>query len=352
MNADKTSKHVEPLTAGKSQYEGEMMKVLITGGAGYIGSVLTRMLLESGFEVRILDRMFFGSDSLDGVKDEIEIVNEDIRRASPSVLDGVDAVVDMCAISNDPAGELDPVMTFDINYIARRRMAELAKIKGVSKYILASSASVYGFSKGGLLKETSNTNPLTTYAKANLMAEKAMLPLADDAFCVTALRQSTVYGLSYRMRFDLAVNNITLAFFKDKKVTMSGDGKQWRPFVHVKDTSDAFMRVLKSKPQKVNGQVFNVGEGSQNFQIVKLGALIAESIGMPFVHEFHGDVDRRSYRLDFSKINRVLGFKPRYTPKEGAREIYRALKEGSLKDALRMHTVDWYKFLQKTGKGI
>jgi nucleoside-diphosphate-sugar epimerase len=321
------------------------MKVLVTGGAGYIGSILCRMLIEKGFDVICLDRFFFGFDSVKEISDKIKIVKDDVRWFDSNILKGTDAVIDMASLSNDPSGELDPQKTLDINYKGRVRVAKLSKKHGVKKYVLASSCSVYGF-QDGILTEESALNPLTTYAKANVLAEKEILLLADKSFTATALRQATVYGYSYRMRFDLAINGMVLGFYKNGKIPIMRDGKQWRPFVHVKDTSNAFIRVLEAEPELVNGQIFNVGSDEQNFQIFELAKLIAESINMPFNYEWYGSPDNRSYKVSFKKIKETLNFKPQYTPREGAREVFEALKDGRLNpDDPRTITVKWYKHL-------
>ncbi|RLI78910.1 SDR family NAD-dependent epimerase/dehydratase [Archaeoglobales archaeon] len=329
------------------------MKVLVTGGAGYIGSVLIPMLLERGYKIKCLDRFFFGKETLYEVMGDpnLELIKDDIRWFDPSILRGVDAVIDLAALSNDPTGELDPFKTMDINYKGRVRVANLAKKYGVEKYILASSCSVYGF-QDEIVNENSPTNPLTTYAKANLMAEKETLPLADDKFCVTVLRQATVYGLSPRMRFDLAINGMVLGFYKHGKIPIMRDGTQWRPFVHIKDTSKAFIMVLELSPDVVNKEVYNVGSNDQNVQIMPLAKLIAESIGIPFNFEWYGSPDKRSYRVDFTKIKKSLGFKPKFTPKDGAREVYDALVEGKVTDSIKTRTVEWYKYLIEAHKII
>jgi len=328
------------------------MKVLITGGAGYIGSILSRLLLEKGYDVICLDRFFFGIDPIKDILDKIKIVKDDIRWFKPEILNGVDAVFDLASLSNDPTGELDPEKTLEINYKGRVRVAKLSKKHGVSIYVLASTCSVYGFQED-ILTEESTLNPLTTYAKANVLAEKDVLPLADKKFTVTVLRQATVYGLSPRMRFDLAINGMVLGFFKNGKIPIMRDGKQWRPFVHVKDTSDAFITVLESDPEIVNGQIFNVGSNEQNFQIFDLAKLVAESINVSFNYEWYGSSDTRSYRVSFDKIKKKLKFKPQYTPKQGAKEVFDALKEGRLKaDDPRTITVKWYKHLLEMHKFI
>lgn len=321
------------------------MKVLVTGGAGYIGSILTRLLLERGYEVTCLDRLFFGVDPIKDIVDKITLIKDDVRWFNPEILEGIDAVFDLASLSNDPSGELDPQKTLEINYKGRVRVAKLSKKHGVKRYVLASTCSVYGFQEG-ILTEESNLNPLTTYAKANVLAEKEIMPLANKNFTVIALRQATVYGFSPRMRFDLAINGMVLGFFKNGKIPIMRDGKQWRPFIHVKDTSNAFLTVLEADNELVNGQIFNVGSNEQNMQIFDLAKLVAESINLPFNYEWYGSPDARSYRVSFDKIKKTLNFKPQYTPKNGAREVFDALKDGKLNaDDPKTITVKWYKHL-------
>lgn len=321
------------------------MKVLVTGGSGYIGSVLSKILLEKGHEVTVLDRFFFGTDPIKDIADRIKVVKDDIRWFDPAILRGVDAVIDLASLSNDPSGELDPKKTLEINHKGRVRVATLAKKHEVTRYVLASTCSVYGFQEG-ILTEKSTPNPLTTYAKANVEAEKEILPLGDRSFAVTALRQATVYGLSKRMRFDLAINGMVLGFFKNGKIPIMRDGKQWRPFVHVKDTSNAFIKVVESEAEVVNGQTFNVGNNEQNVQIFDLAESVAESIKLPFNYEWYGSTDTRSYRVSFDKIKETLDFRPSRTPSDGAREVFDALKEGKLNgDDPKTITVKWYKHL-------
>jgi len=324
------------------------MKVLVTGGGGYIGSVLVRMLLERGYGVTVLDRMFFGTEPLKEVEDQITVVRDDVRWFEPSLLDGIDVVIDMAALSNDPSGELDRTKTLEINHKGRVRVANLSKRRGVKKYVLASSCSVYGF-RDGILNEDCPVSPLTTYAQANVLWENDTLPLADKHFSVTALRQATVYGLSPRMRFDLVVNSMVASFFKSGKIPIGRDGTQWRPNVHVKDTSNAFIKVIESEPEVVNKQIFNVGSNEQNHQIFPLGKLIANAVGLPFEYEWYGTKDCRSYRVGFNKICDTLGFKPEYTPVEGAKEIFKAL-QGSIvnMDDMKTKTVEWYKYLLRS----
>ena len=319
--------------------------MLVTGGAGYIGSILTRILLERGHDVTVLDRLFFGNDSLKDIACKIRIIKDDIRFFDPKILRGVDAVFDLAALSNDPCGELDPEKTLGINYKGRVRVANLAKKHGVKKYVFASTCSVYGFQEE-ILNEESGLNPLTTYAKASMMAENEILPLGDKSFSATVLRQATVYGFSYRMRFDLAINGMVLGYYRNGKIPIMRNGNQWRPFVNVNDTSKAFIKILEIEPELVNDQIFNVGSDEQNIKIFNLAKMVADACNLPFNYDWYGDCDTRSYRVSFNKIKDTLNFKPQTTIKQGAKNMFDALNEGILNpDDPRMITVKWYKHL-------
>lgn len=321
------------------------MKVLVTGAGGYIGNVLTRLLLERGFEVRALDTFWFGEGRLPQGDNNLEIVKGDIRSIPSNIMSGVDAIIDLAAISNDPAGELDSGLTWSINHLGRFRIASLGKANGVKRYILPSSCSIYGF-QDEIVNETSEVNPLTTYAEANLAAENDVLSLASDDYCVTVVRQSTVYGVSNRMRFDLAINGMTKGFFENGKIPLMRDGKQWRPFVHVSDTSKAMIMILQSKTEKINGEIFNVGSNEQNYQIFNLAERVAAGQGIPFEYEWYGDPDHRSYSVDFAKIVEEIGFLPDFNAEQGAKEVRDALdNESILPNDPSTITLGWYKSL-------
>ena len=322
-----------------------MKTILVTGAGGYIGSILTRLLREAGYRVTAVDRFFFGRDSLPPEDDTLRVVRSDIRWMDESLFDEVFGVIDLAALSNDPAGELDADKTWAVNHRGRARVARLAKAHGVSRYVLPSSCSIYGFQEG-LLNETSPVNPLTTYAKANLAAEGDTLALGDSEFCVVVLRQATVYGFSPRMRFDLAINGMVKGLFQNGILPILRDGLQWRPFVHVRDTSRAMIAMLEAPSELVNGEIFNVGSDEQNFRIMPLAQTVADAIGSEFHYEWYGLPDHRSYQISFEKIGRVIGYATKLTPADGAREVHRALKEGQIDaDDPRTITVDWYKSL-------
>jgi nucleoside-diphosphate-sugar epimerase len=255
-----------------------MERVLVTGAGGYIGTSLVPMLLAAGYKVRALDRFFFGRELMPQ-HEQLEMIQADSRRLDASYLDGVDHVIDLVAISNDPSGELFQDATYQINHESRVHCATLAKAAGVKRYVLPSSCSIYGFQDPEVrCDETYQTNPLTTYAKANELAEHGVLPLADDKFCVVVLRQATVYGYSPRMRFDLAINGMTFGAWKTGVLPLMRDGTQWRPMVHVRDTASAQMFMLAAPREQVNGQLFNVGSDQNNYQLGPLAEEVCATL--------------------------------------------------------------------------
>ena len=322
------------------------MQVLVTGGAGYIGSVLVPRLLKEGYKVKVLDRFYFGQDKLKSVikNPNLKLIQDDTRWFDKKILKGVDVVMDLAALSNDPSGELDPKRTIDINFGGRSRVAKLSKQQGVKRYILASSCSIYGFNDGNL-DEKSKINPLTTYAKANRRAEITAKKLASRKFTTTMLRFATVFGLSPRMRFDLAVNGMVLGFFKNKQIPIMRDGKQWRPFIHVKDVAEAYITAIKAPSDKINGEIFNVGSDEQNYQILPLAKEVAKAMKIPFKKKWYGDPDSRSYRISFKKIQDTLGYDTKYTVSYGAKETFDALKQKKIIDSIQTKTVEWYRYL-------
>ena len=321
--------------------------ILVTGAGGYIGTALVDALLAKGKRVIGLDRYFFGDDLLgDTLKHpSFTLLRKDNRSIDKSDFRGIDAVCDLAALSNDPAGALDERLTFAINHEARARTAELAKADGVKRYVLASSCSIYG-AGDGISSEESTPSPVSTYAKANLTAEQSVLPLASSGFIVTALRQATVFGLSKRMRFDLVVNLMTRTAHQDRRIQVTGGGQQWRPIVHVQDTARAFASVLELPASTVSGHVFNIGSNEHNYQVSSIAYIVRESIPLPIeVIPVLEDRDTRDYRVSFDRAERVLGYRAQFGPADGAREIYEALKLGRVDTGPRTVTVKWYQHI-------
>ena len=323
-----------------------MTRILVTGAGGYIGTTLVPLLLDAGYAVRAVDRFFFGRHLLPE-HERLEIVVEDNRKLTSGHFTGVEGVIDLAAISNDPSGELFQGATYQINRDSRVRVAHLAKEAGVRRYVLPSSCSIYGFQEEGVIAdETSPTNPLTTYARANEMAEQGVLPLSDEGFCVVVLRQATVYGLSPRMRFDLAVNGMTFGAWMTGRLPLMRDGTQWRPMVHVGDTARAQRFMLEAEPARVNGQIFNVGSAGNVYQIGPLGELVAECVPKDVEIEWYGDPDHRSYQVAFGKVE-ALGYRAEKTAADGVAEICEALEAGTVDQGIRTITLDWYRELAR-----
>ena len=307
-------------------------------------------LIKKGHHIKCLDRFFFGSEYLLQKKFEghVQLLKDDIRWFDPAILKDVDIVMDLAALSNDPVGDLDPKKTYDINYKGRHRVAIESKKVGVKHYILASSASVYGQQKD-IVNEDSTVNPITDYSKANRKAELSVLPLNGNGFIVTVLRFSSIYGVSPRMRFDLAVNSMVLELYNTGKISVRGKSNK-RPFLHIKDAAKAYSIVINAPKEKVSGQIFNVGSDEQNYEIGKLAKEVGDSIGKKHSIEAKDTHDHRSYVASFTKIREELGFTTKFSVKEGAMEVYKALEKGELVDSKKTITVEWYKHLLASEK--
>lgn len=322
------------------------MNILVTGGAGYVGSVLLPELVNHGHNVKCLDRFFFGKEFLSQKKFEgkIELIKDDIRWFDQNILKNLDIVMDLAALSNDPVGALEPEKTYQINHLGRARVAKLCKEMGVQRYILASSASVYG-QQNDTVDENSKVNPITDYSKANRKAEEDVLKLNDKEFPVTVLRFSSVYGSSPRMRFDISVNSMVLELFKSQKIVVRGKNNS-RPFIHIKDVATAYQKIIGSPLQDIAGQIFNVGSDEQNYKMGDIAENIIQSTGKKCELELGDTNDHRSYVTSFKKIRNTIEFVPKYTIKEGASEIYTDLENKMIEDTKKTITLDWYKHIQ------
>ncbi len=310
------------------------MRILVTGGGGYVGCHLTPMLIERGHEVVVFDRFCFGEERLSPQRNlpGLTWVRGDIRRLRehPTLLDGVEAIIHLAGLSNDPSCDLDADMAIDVNVAGTRDLTERARAAGVRRFVFASSCSVYGKGVSGLLDEESATNPVSTYARGKLDCEKFLLPLSGPDFEVAVGRPATLFGWSPRMRFDLAINQMAATAVRLHLIRVYGGGRQWRPFLHVRDVARAFMAMAEAPAAQVEGEVFNVGSDRENYAIVDLAQRIQKLIPGVEIEEMLSDEDLRNYSVNFSKIQRVLGFTPSFTMEDGVREIRQALEDASI----------------------
>lgn len=314
--------------------ERAVAKVLLVGGGGYIGSALIPKLVEKGIKVRVLDRMMYGISPIEAfLKDgQVELLREDFRQIDHVVraVQGMDAVVHLGALVGDPACDLDEELTIEINLMATRMVAEVAKGSGVSRFVFASTCSVYGASDE-LLDENSKLNPVSLYARTKIACERLLFRMSSESFGATCLRFGTIYGFSGRTRFDLVINLLTAKACREKKITLFG-GDQWRPFLHVDDAALSVVKTLEAPLDAVRDQIFNVGSNAQNYTLEQAGRIIAEQVEGAEVVEMGTSEDRRNYRVDFSKIQRVLGFEPKWTLAEGVAQVKEALLSGRVED--------------------
>jgi nucleoside-diphosphate-sugar epimerase len=300
------------------------MQVLLLGGAGYIGRVVANRLKDEMHGIKIIDLFNFANPADVALIASIKIA--DTRSLKERDFENIDVVLDLAALSNDPAGELNPLVTRENNASARIRAAALAKAAGVQRYVLFSSCSVYGASED-LVDERSRLNPLTEYAAANVEAEGGVLGVGDAAFTVTVFRLATVFGLSPSMRFDLVVNTMVASAFENGRIVVSGDGRQYRPLVHVGDVAKAVAQLLGTPAAAVHGEIFNISLA--NFPITDVAKHVLKGIDRPVELVVDDSaIDHRNYRVTNDKAERQFGYRASTTITEGAKTIFEALKNG------------------------
>jgi len=308
------------------------MRVLITGNLGYIGTVLTPMLITKGFEVVGLDIDLYHDCTFGDGLVEVPTINKDLRDIALDDLKGIDAICHLAALSNDPLGNLNPQLTFEINYKASVRLAELAKQAGVQRYIFSSSCSCYGTAGDDMLTEEASFNPVTPYGESKVLTEQDVSALADDSFSPTFLRNATAYGVSPRLRLDLVLNNLSGWAFTTGKIMIESDGSPWRPLVHVGDISRAFAAVLEAPREQVHNKAFNVGLTEDNIQITDIAKIVGETIPNCQIEFAKGaSPDMRCYKVNCNRLFQVLpNFQPQWNIPRGARELYESYKKHGL----------------------
>ncbi|MEN3046211.1 MAG: NAD-dependent epimerase/dehydratase family protein [Candidatus Hydrothermales bacterium] len=309
-------------------------KVLVIGGAGYIGSVLVRMLLKRGYKVKVFDNLLYGDQGIIDINSKkFKFFRGDLinTRDIVEAIQDVDLVVHLAAIVGDPSSKLRPRETLEINYFSTKNLGEIAKYFGIGKLIFASTCSVYGYKEEKCTEET-EPSPLSLYAETKLFSEKALLDLKGDGFSPVILRFATAFGYSPRMRFDLVVNLLIAKALKEKKITVYGDGKQIRPFMHVKDIARAIIKVIEAPDFKVGGEIFNVGSDNLNLSILEVAEKIREMVPESKIVLLKEKEDNRNYFVSFEKIRKTLKFKAKYGIEQAVKEISEAFEKGKIKN--------------------
>ena len=318
-----------------TQRQKDGTTILVTGGAGYIGTVLVDRLLKSGYKVIVLDNLMFGVDPLkkflQNPNPNLAIIIGDIQHEDDvnRALDDVDTVIHLAAIVGDPACAADTDLAVNVNFNATVRLADMCKKRKIRRFVFASTCSVYGVGKDEVLTEDSEVNPVSLYAETRLYGERGILSLADRNFSPVLLRLGTMFGLSPRMRFDIIVNYLTQKALKDKKISIFG-GDQWRPLLHVTDAAKAFQLVMESPIEKVDRQIFNVGIA--NLKIKDIGKVVQNCLPKTDMEIVEKIGDKRSYNVSFEKIEQILNYKAEINLERGIKEISDSIKNGVIKD--------------------
>jgi nucleoside-diphosphate-sugar epimerase len=302
------------------------MKAFVTGVNGYIGAVLAPYLMTRGITVVGFDTGYYRDGWLYSNDRNLPVspltINKDLRHIEAADLAGCDAVAHLAELSNDPLGQNNPGVTFEINHAGSVRLARLAQDAGIKRFVYTSSCSIYGAGTGDFVDETAPPNPQTAYAECKALVERDVGAMTSGDFCPVFLRNATAYGPSPRMRFDIVINDLSALAWTTKQIAMTSDGSPWRPVVHVEDICEAIYRALIAPADAVRGKIFNVGQNSDNYRVREIAQIIAEEFPGCTVSVGPPSADNRSYRVNFDRIHRELpDFRCRYTARDGARQL-------------------------------
>ena len=332
-------------------------KVLVVGGAGYVGSVLVRFLLEAGYEVKIFDRLFFGDSGIRGIADKIELVVGDLRTIDSSVLDNVDTVINIAGLSNDPTAEYNPKANYEMNTLATEYLAKICKQKGIRRFVFASSCSTYHSEAGdetkdNLLTEEDILNPTTYYSRSKYDAERSLLSLIDDNFCPVILRKGTICGFSPRMRYDLVVNTFVKCALQDGILNLCHGGAMWRPLIDIRDVALAYIKCIQAEDDCIKGQIFNIAY--RNYRIAELALSVRDVLSKLNINvdiELGTDNSAvRSYRVSTQKAKDLLKFEPKFSIEDSVVDIVNKVKNNEFKDFdnPKYYNIRWMKLLEET----
>lgn len=318
------------------------MRVLVTGHKGYIGTMLVPMLQKAGQEVLGLDSDLYRNSTYGEALPDVPEIVKDIRDVEKTDLAGIDAIIHLAGLSNDTLGDLNPTLTYEINHAASVRLAAIAKELGISRFVFASSCSNYGAAADGMQDENATLNPVTPYAISKVRVERDVGELADETFSPVFMRNSTAYGVSPKMRFDLVLNNLTAWAYTTGDILLKSDGTPWRPLVHIEDISLAAIGALLAPKEIVHNQAFNVGMNSENYQIRQLAEIVKQVVPDCSVKFVEGaEPDKRNYRVDFSKYAQSF---PRYALRWNVRRGVQQLYESYQKAGLQKGTYEGRKY--------